>query len=617
MAEVTCKDHCRKYDMFEVSVKGEAAGNPFTEQTLTGVFMSKGESKTVRGFYDGDGIYKIRFMPQTEGMYQFVLKSSFTDQPMTGRFYVGKARENNHGVVHTKDTYHFAYADGTPYVSIGTTCYVWHLESNERIRETLEYLQKAGFNKMRFCVFPKHYAFNLSEPRYYPYEGTPMDSSVLNDENFMLYTGKTEGNNWDFTRFNPVFFKHLDNIVEALNYCNIEADLILMHPYDRWGFSSMPREAADLYYDYMINRYAAYSNVWWSLANEYDLFPHQTMEDWEHYGNTLQKKDPYGHLRSIHNCRLMYDHSRPWITHCSVQRVDLYKGAELVDDLRTRYGKPVVMDEIAYEGDIQYGWGNITAEEMTRRFWETAVRGGYPGHGETYLSEDGKLWWSHGGKLKGESWKRFKFLMEIVKAFPESEIAPLMNEWDSVSGSPECEWYLPVKSMYLYYYSFMRPSFREFFIDETTHFKAEVIDTWNMTIEDAGVYCGKFKVNLPVRQYMAVRLTKTEEACRSGLTSEEIPEKAVEDETADIILDLPEPSEPVEEEGNTEQIPVITEEEDMDLDILETHPSREEEPLITEEEDSDFMEKVDKIVHDEDIHNNETDEIPMFFGSES
>ena len=77
--------------------------------------------------------------------------------------------------------------------------------------------------------------------------------------------------------------------------------------------------------------------------------------------------------------------------------------------------KPVVLDEIAYEGDIQHGWGNLTGEEMLRRFWEAACRGGYPGHGETYLNKENILWWSHGGKLHGESHKRFGFLLRPIK----------------------------------------------------------------------------------------------------------------------------------------------------------------------------------------------------------
>ena len=44
---------------------------------------------------------------------------------------------------------------------------------------------------------------------------------------------------------------------------------------------------------------------------------------------------------------------------------------------------PIVLDEIAYEGNIQHGWGNIPGEELIRRFWEGALRGGYPGHGDS------------------------------------------------------------------------------------------------------------------------------------------------------------------------------------------------------------------------------------------
>ena len=41
------------------------------------------------------------------------------------------------------------------------------------------------------------------------------------------------------------------------------------------------------------------------------------------------------------------------------------------------------------EGNIPQGWGNITGEEMVRRFWEGTVQGGYVGHGDTFLYADG------------------------------------------------------------------------------------------------------------------------------------------------------------------------------------------------------------------------------------
>lgn len=84
-----------------------------------------------------------------------------------------------------------------------------------------------------------------------------MNSQVLNEDNFRRYTGKTEGNNWDFKRFCPEHFRHIENCILKLQKLGIEADLIVMHPYDRWGFSSMTKEQDDLYWKYVVSRFSA------------------------------------------------------------------------------------------------------------------------------------------------------------------------------------------------------------------------------------------------------------------------------------------------------------------------------------------------------------------------
>lgn len=241
------------------------------------------------------------------------MTGSFLKEECEGGFTVTAPSKGNHGPVRVANTYHFAYEDGTPYYSIGTTCYVWNLQSDELIEQTFETLKNSAFNKIRFCVFPKHYDYNLGEPRSYPYEGTPMDSSVLTKENFLEYTGKTEGNHWDFTRFNPKHFQHIEKCILRLRDMGIEADLIVMHPYDRWGFAQMTKEQDALYWKYVLARFSAYRNMWWSLANEYDLFDHKAVEDWEGYAKIICGKDPYHHLRSIHNCHAFYDYNRPWL----------------------------------------------------------------------------------------------------------------------------------------------------------------------------------------------------------------------------------------------------------------------------------------------------------------
>ena len=498
-----------RWGMYEWAGQGRADGNPFVDYDIWGTFHTPAGDVRVPGFYDGDGLWRVRFMPQCEGEHRCEIAGSFSDQTFEDAFLCEPASEGNHGPVRVRGM-HFEYADGTPYRPFGTTCYVWELQSDALREKTLEELGKGYFNKIRYCVFPKHYLYNLHEPISYPFEGTPCQVREGDAERYPRF-GVWQGNRWDFTRPNPRHFRNVERSILQLQAIGVEADLIMMHPYDRWGFSEMPPEADDLYWRYAVARFAAYRNVWWSLANEYDLFTEKTTEDWEWYGHLIRHYDPYRHLTSIHNCHAFYDHRRPWITHCSIQRQETYRSSELVNEWRERFFKPVVLDEIAYEGNIQYGWGNISGEEMVRRFWEAAVRGGYPGHGETYMNENEVLWWSHGGVLHGESPKRFHLLKDILEETPGCGLAPWENtRWDEVCGVPENEFHKPVKSYYLFYYSFMRPSFRDYYFDDETEFSVRVIDTWNMEVTDAGTHKGRFRIELPGRQYMAVQIRKTD-----------------------------------------------------------------------------------------------------------
>ena len=502
---------CR-WDVQEIRIQHEVTGNPYTDMFVTGRFESDAECVCTEGYYDGDRTFACRFMPSFTGEYRFMVEirsSTGEADTYSGTFKVLPARPENHGIVRVANTYHFAYEDGTPYYPNGTTAYVFHLQSDEQIEKSFASLQEAGFNKMRFCIFPKHYVYNLRDPRDFPYEGTPMDASVLNEDNFGDYTGRTEGNSFDFFRFRPSYFQHLDRIIERLGNLGVEADLIMLHPYDRWGFSTMPKESDDLYFRYLAARYSAYHNVWWSLANEYDLMPAKELPDWERLAGIIVSKDPYHHLRSVHNCIPFYDYSRPWITHCCIQRQEYYKTAEYTNLWREKWGKPIVLDEIAYEGNLERGWGNIPAQELVRRCWEAACRGGYGGHGETYMDPEGVIWWSHGGALKGESWKRLAFLHQILEMTPGIGLRP-EGKGEEVRAVPEdtCQRIGSVRDYYLIYYSFMQPSFRTYYFDDTSVFELHVIDTWNMTVTDVGEVRGRFRVELPSRPFMAVQLVR-------------------------------------------------------------------------------------------------------------
>ena len=104
----TCKytESVEKWGTFEAEMPGKHEGNPFTDYAIQGTFKGKEETKTVDGFYDGDGIYRVRFMPSFEGDYTFEIKGSFSDEVYTGAFHVTPAQEDNHGPVRVSYTYH-------------------------------------------------------------------------------------------------------------------------------------------------------------------------------------------------------------------------------------------------------------------------------------------------------------------------------------------------------------------------------------------------------------------------------------------------------------------------------------------------------------------------------
>jgi hypothetical protein len=420
-------------------------------------------------------------MPDKPGDWTFRTSSNARSlDGLEGRFHCSAPNPDNHGPVRVSDQFHFAHADGRRYRPIGTTAYAWTHQPAEVQERTLQTLAESPFNKIRMCVFPKSYLFNTNEPDLFPYERT--------------------ADGWDFTRFNPAFFRHLEGRIKQLAGLGIEADLILFHAYDRWGFSDMGASADDLFVTYVVRRLAAFGNVWWSLANEYDLLRTKSMDDWERMAEVITTNDPARHLLSIHNCFSFYDYTKPWITHASTQRIDVYRTAENTDQWREAWGKPVVIDECAYEGDIDQGWGNITGEEMVRRFWEGAVRGGYVGHGETFLNETEDLWWSKGGNLVGSSPARIGFLAGILAQAPDGVLDPLPGDWDAPRGG------VP-GVLELIYFGFNRPSYRTIMLPPDAVCTVDVIDTWNMTIERLdGQRSGIFRVQLPARQYMAIRL---------------------------------------------------------------------------------------------------------------
>jgi len=491
-----------QWGIYEIQLNGPTNGNPFLDTRLSAVFDHGDKRVEVPGFYDGDGKYLVRFMPDMQGRWSYETKANRWELTgKSGEFSATPPGPNNHGPVRVHNTYHFAHADGTPFKPIGTTIYNWLDTPDEVQEQTLQTLAASPFNKARMLITQQPTPYlNKYPPARWPFAGQPPHG-------------------WDLTRFNPEFFRGYEKRLAQLRELGIEADVILFNPYGKWGFETMDAAGDDRYVRYVVARFGAYRNVWWSLANEYDYLRTKTEADWDRLGALVQACDPYQHLRSIHNGTLLYNHNQPWVTHVSMQNgvaVETPGSAELYRDV---YRKPVVYDEIKYEGDAKFRWADLSGPEMVHRFWCGTIGGTYVGHGDYFNTAGEDTWTSFGGKISGQSVPRLAFLRQILADGPADGLEPI-DKWNDPNTAGKAGEY------YLTYFGHEQPTNWTFQIykrgvNDGEHFKVDVIDTWDMTLTPvAGEFIAKKKDNyhfedaqsrtvpLPGKSGMAVRIRR-------------------------------------------------------------------------------------------------------------
>jgi hypothetical protein len=488
-----------RWGLGEWTFAGPQGGHPYVDTRFGATFDNGRDRLRVPGFYDGDGVYKIRFSPPQAGDWRYATFSNITAlDGKTGIFKADPPRPGNHGLVRVAGRHRFAYDDGTPYMPFGTTSYAWIHQSEDLCRRTLQTLATSPFNKIRMALFPNGSVTN--EPPY-PFAGTP--------------------GAFDLTCFNPDFFRQLDDKIARLGALGIEADIILFHPYDegKWGFDRMPAAADDRYVRYVVARLSAHRNVWWSIANEYDAMTHKRESDFDRFFQIVQQEDPYGHLRSIHHLKEIYNNAQPWVTHASLQCGTAVEDDERIVMLRDVWRKPVVVDEAFYEGNIAERWARLSGEEMVSRFWWGAIAGVYVGHGEYIEDGDHHMWVGTGGALHGTSAPRIAFLRRLLEDGPQGGLDPIDKWRDRHLAGKAGEYYLH------YFGASRRPDW-EFRLPkdglaEGMRFAVDVIDSWNMEIvrSDAtfeAAKAGKYdfvdkkgkSVPLPDRPWLALRIRR-------------------------------------------------------------------------------------------------------------
>lgn len=507
-----------QYQTFELVFEGKEPTGSQSVIDLKAIFTCNGREKCVSGFYAGNGKYIVRYLPQETGMVQWKISGLFDGEGEDE--CVACADGIHHGVVKPDGTA-LKFEDGTPCRPFGTTVYAMMHQPKELITQTMETMIASPFDKIRTCMFPKHYVFNENEPEMF------------------AFVKKPDGG-FDFHRPCFKFWDAFEEMLRTFEEHKIQVDLIVFHPYDWWGFAQMTREEYLPYLNYLVARFAAFSNIWWSLANEYDCMEAFKKDDWDCIDTYFAENDVYGHMLSCHHMIENYDFSKEHITHCSLQG-----DAATVEKYMKKYNKPVLIDECGYEGNIFCHWGHISGFEMVNRMWHCVVMGGYCTHGETFMHPEDILWWGKGGKLYGESPARIRFLKGIINELPGAlEPVPFafvspekfkgMQEGlyqDEMTDFTRAIIDLPFseaeriiegiskdtriftghcgEDAYLAYYGRHCTAVGDMELPETHTYRIEVIDVWEMTRETllTGVN-GKVDLRLPGKEGIAVLAMK-------------------------------------------------------------------------------------------------------------
>jgi len=286
-----------RWGMHEFSMKGKArVANPFREATLAGEFISPSKkTNVIAGFYDGDDTWRLRFVPDEEGEWSYLLRGEGVEVFRRGRLRCIPRLQDGHGFIgiHPENPYAFAYVDGTPFFPMGDTCYGLFDDSPITPELRAEYLKTRRTQRFNFVRMSVGHSESraATNSAWWAWGGTPGQP--------------------DLDRLNPVFFRGLDELFRDLRSRGMNVELLLLNFYRRpfTDANAWTPARERLWLRYLVARYAAFDNIFlWTLANEYETHPDGQYRldfpgdvDWaKATARFIKENDPYRHLVTVH-----------------------------------------------------------------------------------------------------------------------------------------------------------------------------------------------------------------------------------------------------------------------------------------------------------------------------
>ncbi|MEZ4664189.1 MAG: DUF5060 domain-containing protein [Caldilineaceae bacterium] len=271
--------------------------NPIQEVELLVIFSGPtDESQTVRGFWDGDSVWRVRFAPNAVGEWRY--ETSCTDaansglHAQSGRFTctppTNETCFTQHGPVRlAANKRHFEHADGTPFFWLADTAWNGPLRSTKK--EWDRYLHVR--TRQRFSAVQ----WVTTQWRAAP------DGDI---EGGLAYTGDNSR-----IQINPAFFQRLDERVAATARAGLlnapvllwtlgSADTLNVNP-----GHSLPEDQAVRLVRYMVARWGAYPVVW--ILPGDGNYGGEKAARWQHIGQAAFGSEAHAPV-ALHCCGMHF-----------------------------------------------------------------------------------------------------------------------------------------------------------------------------------------------------------------------------------------------------------------------------------------------------------------------
>jgi hypothetical protein len=334
----------RTFQVFELRLGARNPGKkPYLsgpEITATFTRREGGRRVTIKGFWDGGNVFRIRFSATQPGTYDYRTRSrdsglnGFQGTVIAYSPTLQEINENplRRGFLKANGST-WRLSDGSPFLLVGDLQYSLSDEIlNREFKQWVNVLAERGFNSIQGCAWLGITEYNRTG--IHPFQGAPKNGDM-----------------------NPRFFQRLDRLVEYANSKGLIFGMMIGgFPGNSqwWNRLFTTREDDDRWFAYIVARYSAY-NVRWILYGEVDegnKTPWKTTwtEEVSYKAALVRTEDPYDHPIGCHHTpgKETQTASIAYLDYLEVQinrSEDQWKTARALRQFR----KPIWFEEYFYE----------------------------------------------------------------------------------------------------------------------------------------------------------------------------------------------------------------------------------------------------------------------------